>query len=549
MFVAARGFRLSSINLAVMLVCGCGIGVLVLGRYPDGLDPFSGYVMLGLAACSLVCALVSKRSRKLYWASLLIAFALLGCGRSLAIHPPANRSDLAFYNYISNPATLPPTFLVAGSISAEPVYSDKSQQVRVSAESLSIGGASPLQIHGDLLAIIPPYPQYSYGERLLLEGTITAPPILGDFDYATWLAHQGVYSYMQFPHVTSVGHDSTDFFMQSITNARAKARDAIRQQVAEPQAGLAVGVVIGDRKALPDDIVGAFRRTGTTHILAISGENITALIGVIWIAWSRRFRRSIMPLWVYSTVIIFLVTYTAFTGATPSVIRAAIMGAIFLLAPIVHRRYDPIAAIALAGAGMVWFEPYVLLDAGFQLSFLAMWGLVIFAPAIAARLVSVRIPGAIAYPFAVGFATQLSTLPLAVVLSHQFPIVSLFATVTMDVVLVYVMFAGIATAGLGALSIPFLPWIFGMATWFLAGWMLWWVEWWAALPFAAIPVEGFTPQHALAYYAALFAGVWLFSESNRRNKLAEMWPRLRVAALGAAAVGVWAVAIAMIWAK
>ncbi|MEO5953096.1 MAG: ComEC/Rec2 family competence protein, partial [Chloroflexia bacterium] len=268
-------------------------------------------------------------------------------------------------------------------------------------------------------------------------------------------------------------------------------------------------------------------------------------------------RRRIMPFWLLILSIILIIFYTGFTGASPSVVRAAIMGAIVLLAPLVRRRYDPMSALALSAAGMVFLDPDVLLDAGFQLSFLAMWGLVVFSPPLADRLQqvgirNVRIPGLLAYPIAVGLSAQIATLPLLVAISGQFSLVSLFATITADIALVPLMLTGIVTAILGSINFvlfTWLAWLTGLATWLSAAWLLWWVEWWSAIPWAALPIEGFQPNYAIIYYSALFAGVWLFSQSRRNDKLTKLWPNLRLSLLGATAVAVWAVAILMAFKK
>jgi ComEC/Rec2-related protein len=173
------------------------------------------------------------------------------------------------------------------------------------------------------------------------------------------------------------------------------------------------------------------------------------LVGLIWLFVGGRAGKRRMPIWLTLLTITMLVIYTAFTGATPSVIRAAIMGAVLLIAPLVGRRYDPMAALAVAAAGMVLLDPYVLADAGFQLSYLAMLGITTLAPAIYALSKRLRLPAVLGLPVATTLAAQAATLPLSILLSGQFTLVSPLATLTADLSLLPLMLSGIITAFIG----------------------------------------------------------------------------------------------------
>ena len=432
-------------------------------------------------------------------------------------------------------------------MSAEPVPGDRSQRVRISAETIRPGGTGePLRIRGDVLAILARYPEYSFGERLVLKGDLTALPQLESFDYAAWLGRQGVYSYMSFPSASSLGRANDVGLEALVSAARARARETLRGNVAEPQASIAVGVVIGDRSALSDQVREAFRRTGTTHILAISGQNIMLVVGLVLLIWTGGGQRRVMPAWLVLITITLIGIYTLFTGALAPVVRAAVMGAILLFAPVVRRRYDPMSALGVTGAAMILLDPDVLAEAGFQLSFLSMWGITTFARPLSDMLGKIRVPGILSYPLSVSLAAQAATLPLGVLFYGQVPFVSPLATLTADLTLLPLMLSGIVTAMLGLLPGDFLAWLGGLAVWLCSAWLLWWVEWWSQFPWATIQVEGFHQVYAVAYYAALFAGVWLFSQARRRDRIQALWPHIRVAMLGAAAAAVWVVAVLLV---
>jgi competence protein ComEC len=536
--------------MAVSLVCGCGLGLLLLAQYPGGLDPTYGLALLALALGAAICAFILRGDRQFSQFVLVLTFFMVGCGLGLLQHTPATSSDVAFYNAPQSADDQSVTFVtLTGKVTGEPTLADRSQTLRVSAEAIRLADSTPpIAIKGDLLVIVPRYPEYSYGERLSLVGKLTAPPQFAGFDYAAYLSHLGIYSYMSFPRTTSLGHPDGDWLAASIIGARASARDALQQAIAETQSSLAVGVVVGDRSSMPDDLKEAFKVTGTTHILAISGENISLLVGLVWLAAGGGKGKRRMPVWLTLVTIATLVIYTAFTGATASVVRAAIMGAILLVAPLVGRRYDPLAALAVAAAGMVLLDPYVLADAGFQLSFLAMLGITTLAPQIYEFSKRMRLPAALGLPIATTLAAQAATLPLGILLSGQFSLISPLATLTADLALLPLMLSGIVTAFIGLLpAISALGAISGAVAWLSASWLLWWVQLWASLPFASVRVEGFVPLYSALYYATLFPAIWLLGDVRRKGRFAALWPRIRPVTLGLTAVTVWGIAVTLLF--
>src|SRR6266566_2869834 len=336
-----EGTFLNSIGLAAALLCGSAIGLVLVGLYPAGLDPVYGIIILSLAFATLLPFLLARGSKRAVWICLLTAFVLAGCGRALLIHPPVTPDDLAYYDA----PPIKPSVRVIGVVSAEPVFSDRSQRLRISARSICTGEAclartgatSPFQVKGDMYAVVARYPEFGVGEVLSLSGHLTPPPKLSGFDYAAYLARQGVFSYMSFPKISTLGRSSDTGLVSYIADQRSAARRILQSVVAEPEASIAVGVVTGDRTSMSDQIKANFRRSGTTHILAISGENIALLVGTVWLFYGGGKVKRRMPVWLALLVILLVIAYTIFTGASPSVVRAAFMGTLLLLGPVLGR--------------------------------------------------------------------------------------------------------------------------------------------------------------------------------------------------------------------
>jgi len=471
-------------------------------------------------------------------ATLVCLLVLGGCGSALLIRPPITSADLAYYN---TPAD-GPGVLVIGAISNEPVVTDRSQRFRFSAEQLRAQSEIiPRSIKGDLYAVVPRYPELEFGARLALSGTLTAPPRLSEFDYPAYLARQGILSYMTFPKVTNLGASDRGWLGSLLAFTRPRVREALQRGIPEPQAAIAVGVVTGDRSQVPDDVQDAFRRSGVIHIIAISGQNIALLAGVVGLFYGANSKRR-MTIWAFTTSAALIVVYTLFTGASPAVVRAAIMGIILLFAPVAHRRYDPIGALAITATGMISLDPDVLSDVGFQLSFAAMLGMASLASPLYALTKRLHIPALLALPIAVSLAAQAATLPLVALISGQISTVALPATLVAEIALLPLMVTGIAAGIFGAIFAPLaIP--FGLLAWPFAAWIVWWVEFWAGLPWAAVDVSAANPAWVVVYYGVLALCVWLV---NRAKRAPLGRGDFVLAGALAVALGLWMVFIAVI---
>jgi competence protein ComEC len=236
------------------------------------------------------------------------------------------------------------------------------------------------------------------------------------------------------------------------------------------------------------------------------------------------------------------VLYTLFTGATPSVVRAAIMVTVLLLGPVVGRRYDPVAALSVSAALMVLFSPQLLADTGFLLSFGAMLGIATLSPALQQLLTHLRIPFIFAIPISVSLGAVAATVPLSALLIGQVSLVGPLATLTSDFALAPLMLSGIAAILVGVVSAQAAA-IVGLLTWVSAGWLLASAQLWASLPFASIGTGGVTTFQLVTYYVVLAAVIMVLANPQRRARLKRIAPGAGTVLLGAGAVVVWVIAL------
>jgi competence protein ComEC len=164
--------------------------------------------------------------------------------------------------------------IVEGVVTAEPDARDAYTNLRVEADQLLISNLPDgitRTVKGLVLVQAPPFTDFRYGDRLRVEGKLQTPTDSGDFSYRDYLARQGVYSIMSRPRLTVLARDQGFAPRAWLYAFKARAKNVIAQILPEPQASLLTGILLGDDSGIPKSVQDAFRATGTSHIIAISG--------------------------------------------------------------------------------------------------------------------------------------------------------------------------------------------------------------------------------------------------------------------------------------
>lgn len=203
-----------------------------------------------------------NRRAKLIWLGVL--FAALGSGRYLLSVPHFDQSSLSTYNSAGE-------VTVEGVIVAEPDVRDTYINLRINADQLTRPDRITIPINGLLLTRPARPSEVRYGDRVRVSGELVAPPEFATFSYKDFLARQGIYSMIDRPRLSVIAPDQGSPILAAIFAFRDRARTVIAQILPEPSASLLTGILLGDDSGLPADVQDEFRRTGTTHIIAISG--------------------------------------------------------------------------------------------------------------------------------------------------------------------------------------------------------------------------------------------------------------------------------------
>lgn len=290
-------------------------------------------------------------------------------------------------------------------------------------------------------------------------------------------------------------------FLGLLDSARRHVVGRLEAVFPEAEASLISGVLLGADEGMPAGTLQAFRATGTAHILAVSGFNVTLVAG----AALALFRSTLGARRGAAAAVAAVVAYTLLSGAEPAVVRAAVMAGISLLALRLGRQADGLTSLAAAALLMTAIDPYLIGDLGFQFSFLATLYLVLFAGPLQKR-VETRLAVALPHSGLRSLATtasetilvtllaQAATLPLSVVAFQTLPLTALPANLLILPAQPALMATGAVAAVIAAVSVPagqaaaWLAMPFATYTLRVAEWFSGWPAASMALPGPAWPV-------------------------------------------------------------
>lgn len=465
---------------------------------------------------------------------LLLLVLLLAALRYTAAQPQFDERSLATYNNRG-------TMLIVGNVVGCPDVRDRTTNVRFSVTRIRLDGTWR-EVSGDALLQLPRETDVRYGDQLQVLGEPTTPPDFADFSYREFLARQDIHSLIRsYGAVKILDRDQGNPFFALIYTFRAHALATINTLFPEPSASLLAGILLGIESGISREVRDAFNATNTAHIIAISGFNITIIAGVI-AALARRVvgeRRATL------IVIAGLVVYTLLVGAAPSVVRAAIMGSLSVLALHYHRQNDALNALGAAALLMLALNPFSLYDVGFQLSFLATLGLILYVAPLRTAFEKFfacftaserarRIVGALNDAFIVTLAAQITTTPLIVFVFHRFSLIGLLTNLIILPVQPAVMIGG-GLATLVGMILPPLGQAMAWSVWVFPAFTIAIVQFTAQLPFSAIEVGRFDAMMLAAYYVVLFGLTRLGWQTIRAHIAARPAFALGLALV----VGVW----------
>ena len=450
---------------------------------------------------SLIAAFLLRRRRNTAVILVCVGIAGIAGFRYHTALPTIDESHIAYYNNTDD-------ITLTGLVREEPEITDRSINLRLDVASVTLSDGRTYPVNGLVQVRTWRYPEIKYGMKLELYGRLETPPADGDFNYRAYLERQNIYSLMSLPRVTVLAEGEGSPLYHTILTIKHRAQDSITQLLPSPQSALLSGILLGNDNEMPPDLADNFRNTGMTHIIAISGFNIAILIAILMgLTGSWLPQR---PAVIVS--IAGIVFYTIMVGADASVVRAAVMGSVYLIAARwMGRPNFAFASLFLAGWLMTLLRPFTLWDVGFQLSFTATLGLMLYADGltqwtrrqllrVADRQTVRQIMAVISEAVLITLAAQVLTLPLILGYFRQLSLISLPANALILPAQPGVMIWGGLATIVGMIS-PALAQPVAWIAWLFLTYTISLVRMFARVPGAAVPV-------AVSWTAVIF--IYLF---------------------------------------
>lgn len=405
-------------------------------------------------------------------------------------------------NELRKHAELKENITLFGFVYSQPIMGEKTTKLKIQPEGFG----------GKVLVTCWKYPEHEYGDRLKITGTLEEPPLFEDFSYKDYLAKDGIFAVMYFPKIELVGKGFGNPVMKYLFSLKDTLKESLNKIMPLPQAGLMEGLLFGDEDSISKEWKDKFNLTGTRHITAVSGMNITIISTLVLnsLLFFGLWRNQAFYL---SIILIFL--YILMIGAPSSVIRAGMMGFLFLTAQHFGRISSGSRAIVFSAAFMLFLNPQLLKsDVGFQLSFLAIMGLVYLQPVFLDLLRKIPRNFELRYTLASTIAAQFFALPVLIYNFGQIPLIGPLANVFIVPLLAMITILGFIFSFLGIFSYA-LGQILSFPAWLLLTYIFKIIDLSSKIPYATLTFKNVSFVWILVSYTILGFVVWRLQEKQK----------------------------------
>jgi competence protein ComEC len=518
-------------QVALAFLAGVGAAALGLGE---------GWPLILLAGAGLSAGwLVANQPRRALLAAVFVVLALLGVQRYEAARPATDPGGVALLNDLDVSVTL------RGTIVDEPEERETSRRFTVAIDSYLDAAGTWQPAPGRVLVTTRLYPEHAYGDVIQLTGRLETPPVLDGFDYRDYLARRGVVSTVLYPQIKLLETGEGSRFKRALMDARQPLDNALKRALPEPEAALARGILLGRRASIPADVMDDFNRAGISHLIAISGQNVVLVAGFVVAALASLIGRR--PATVVAIAVVL--AYAVFVGASPSVLRAAVMAAVMLGAVLAGRPAAALPGVVLAAGLLVAAWPLLIDDVSFQLSFAATIGIILASQRVRSAILQrlAFLPGwsaaFLAENVAITASASLAVLPVIAGTFGRISIVSLPANLLAAPAFVLALFGSAVTAVAGALD-PSLGRVAAELSYLPLTYLVHLARDASSLPGASSDVTGFGGPETAGVYVAL-AALYVFLRrlpAIEAEPVSHLRPRPVLAGAGlcaVAAIAVW----------
>lgn len=379
-----------------------------------------------------------------------------------------------------------------GEIIDEPTFGENNQRLVVEVEEEEVKTRILVSTAFDQ--------DYKYGDEINFTGELKKPENFitdqgKEFDYVNYLRKDGVLYVMSYPKIEVVSSGNGNFIKSFMFSIKEKFLEKINLAIQEPESLLMGGLILGEKSSFNQALRASFVNTGTIHIVALSGYNVTIVA-----EWFMKLF-SFLPMNLGIGMGIFAIfLFVLMTGASSTAIRAGIMAILVLIARATGRNYDVARALILAGVIMILINPFVLVyDVSFQLSFIATVAVIFVTPRIEKYFMWVPENFKLRDVVSVTFAAYAFVLPFILYKMGNLSLVALPANILVLPLIPFTMVLGFLT-GLAGLISYILAVPFGFISYLFLHYELGVINFFSHLPFAVFSFPDFPLTLTLFIY-------------------------------------------------
>lgn len=454
------------------------------------LDVFLIYILLIL--CIIIITLGYKNKLALV-TGLVFLFLALGIWRTQIDLAKIKNINLDEKNISGNMV-----------VAKEPEQKDNYQNIIIKSE-----GGTRILMRSNINADI------NYGDELKIDCALKIPENQEGFDYRMYLAKDKIFYLCQNAKFEKTGNNKGNKFYAGILNLKNKMSENITRVIPYPESALANGLIFGGSADLPKTLKDNFSRTGLTHIVAVSGYNVTIIaeyliiFGIFVGLWRKQ------AFWFAIFGIIIFITMCGFPS---SAVRAGVMGSLLLWAMKNGRLANSWNAVIFAAGIMLLINPLLLRwDIGFQLSFLATLGIIALAPFWEKKLVKKHKAFGLTEVILLSLSAQIFVLPVIIYNFHIFSAISLLANALVLPIIPISMLLVFLTSLAGFLGGPFslpLAWL----AFLLLKYETLIINLLAGPSWSSLEIKNFSAWMMFAWYLFFAAAIIFFKKFRAKNK-------------------------------
>lgn len=361
-----------------------------------------------------------------------------------------------------------------------------------------------------------------YGDELWISAKYAAvePPYNpGEFNFKAWLASKNIYhqTFVNQHSIVLTNQHQANPIIEFAINLRQRQVEVFRKIIKNDEAfAVASTLILGYRADLSKETLNAYSKTGTIHALSVSGMHV-GLIYLI-LTWLLMFcdRNRNLKLTRFVLIATLIWYYSLITGLSPSVLRSAIMLSAFMIAKLVERKQNSYNVISFTALGILIYDPFLIFDVGFQLSFLAVLGLIYLQPKIYKWVfIKNKYGDKLWQTIAMSSSAQLATFPLSIYYFHQFPVYFLIANLFIFIPITLIMYLGLIILISQSYMSSWFNWLNYIFEWLIIG-VNDVLKWIADLPFAGITAIWINAYQMFLLGAAIFMLIYALANYGKK---------------------------------